>query len=201
MPRYGRGFSARNAWARDDQVRRGFPGRNNCLGGRGDNLSSTHFNEILSLKRFAETRVSTRRCAGPSAGACGRSAAGSIPALYERTALSTKPDRSSSKKSVLCEAEDRVTPDLLLRDPYLLEVRHDNRVVIADSVSRILGRRYLSRPTYLRSKDDRDHSLAGGQGQGRVTSATAHPAGATVKSKAEPDWMDAADCARVPADL
>ena len=39
------------------------------------------------------------------------------------------------------------------------DVRHDNRVVIADAVSRILGRRYLSRPTYLRSKDNRDHSL------------------------------------------
>ncbi len=47
----------------------------------------------------------------------------------------------------------------ILKDPYSFEVRHDNREVIADSVSRILGRRYLSRPTYLRSKDDRDHSL------------------------------------------
>jgi hypothetical protein len=46
-----------------------------------------------------------------------------------------------------------------LKDPYIFDVRHDNRVVIADSVSRILGRRYLSRPTYLGSKDDRDHSL------------------------------------------
>jgi hypothetical protein len=38
-------------------------------------------------------------------------------------------------------------------------VRHDNRVNIADPVSRILGRRYLSRPTHLGSKDARDHSL------------------------------------------
>jgi transaldolase len=45
------------------------------------------------------------------------------------------------------------------KDPSASDVRHDNRVVIADSVSRILGMRYLSRPTYLRSKDDRDHSL------------------------------------------
>ena len=44
-------------------------------------------------------------------------------------------------------------------DPFTLFVRHDDRVLIADPVSRILGRRYLSRPTYLRSKDDRDHSL------------------------------------------
>lgn len=42
---------------------------------------------------------------------------------------------------------------------YFLDVRHDNRVNIADPVSRILGRRYLSRPTHLGSKDDRDHSL------------------------------------------
>jgi hypothetical protein len=49
-----------------------------------------------------------------------------------------------------------ISRDLASRPP---DVRHDNRVVIADSVSRILGRRYLSRPTYLKSKDDRDHSL------------------------------------------
>jgi hypothetical protein len=47
----------------------------------------------------------------------------------------------------------------VFNDAYLLEVRHDNRVIVADSVSGILGRRYLSRPTYLRSNDDRDHSL------------------------------------------
>src|SRR3954447_23081162 len=46
-----------------------------------------------------------------------------------------------------------------LKDPSLLAVRHDNRVNIADAVSRILGRRYLSRPTHLGSKDARDHSL------------------------------------------
>jgi hypothetical protein len=35
------------------------------------------------------------------------------------------------------------------------EVRHDNREGIADSVSRTLGRRCLSRPTYSPSKDER----------------------------------------------
>jgi hypothetical protein len=44
-------------------------------------------------------------------------------------------------------------------DPFVRFVRHVNRVTIADAVSGILGRRYLSQPTYLRSKDDRDHSL------------------------------------------
>ena len=40
-----------------------------------------------------------------------------------------------------------------------------------------------------------------GQGEGRVTSATARPAGATVKSEAEAIWMDSADCACSPTDL
>jgi hypothetical protein len=53
----------------------------------------------------------------------------------------------------------RWSPGSRSMDRYDHEVRHDNRVVIADPVSRILGRRYLSRPTYLGSKDDRDHSL------------------------------------------
>ena len=47
----------------------------------------------------------------------------------------------------------------LLKDPYNFDVRHDNREGIADTVSRILGRRYLSRPTYLEPKGKGDHSL------------------------------------------
>jgi predicted nuclease of restriction endonuclease-like (RecB) superfamily len=46
-----------------------------------------------------------------------------------------------------------------LKDPYIFDVRHDNREGIADTVSRTLGRRCLSRPTYLKSKDNREHSL------------------------------------------
>jgi hypothetical protein len=79
--------------------------------------------------------------------------------LYERTALSKNSDEVIARDIAALRDEDRITPDLVFRDPYFLAVRHDNRVVIADSVSRILGRRYLSRPTYLKSKDDRDHSL------------------------------------------
>jgi glycosyltransferase involved in cell wall biosynthesis len=51
------------------------------------------------------------------------------------------------------ENEDR--PD----DPFTLFVRHDNREGIADAVSRTLGRRCLGRPTYLKPKGDRKHSL------------------------------------------
>ncbi len=66
-------------------------------------------------------------------------------------AISNFPERLPPPQS------DLVTQSL--KDPYIFDVRHDNRVSIADSVSRILGRRYLNRPTYLGSKDDRDNSL------------------------------------------
>jgi DUF1016 N-terminal domain len=79
--------------------------------------------------------------------------------LFERTALSRKPERLAREELMRLRDEDRLTPDLVFRDPYVLDVRHDNRVNIADSVSRILGRRYLSRPTDLGSKDDREHRL------------------------------------------
>jgi hypothetical protein len=121
-------------------------------------LSWTHFKEIIylddPLKRdfYAELcrieRWSTRTL---------QHKIGHL--LYERTAVSKKPDELIADDLAALRDEDRMTPDLVFRDPYFLDVRHDNRVVIADSVSRILGRRYLSRPTYLGSKDDRDHSL------------------------------------------
>ena len=66
-------------------------------------------------------------------------------------AISNFPERLPPPQS------DLVTQSL--KDPYIFDVGHDNRVNIADSVSRILGRRYLSRPTTLGSKDDREHSL------------------------------------------
>ncbi len=76
--------------------------------------------------------------------------------LYERVGL------SRNKEGVLTlakEGELITTPGQMVRDPYVFEVRHDNREGIADAVSRTLGRRCLSRPTYLNSKDDREHSL------------------------------------------
>jgi hypothetical protein len=54
---------------------------------------------------------------------------------------------------------DRTTPAseivFLANDRCDQEVRHDNREGIADSVSRTLGRRCLSRPTDSPSKDER----------------------------------------------
>ena len=54
-------------------------------------------------------------------------------------------DREPTAAEVVFEANDRCDQ----------EVRHDNREGIADSVSRTLGRRCLSRPTDSPSKDER----------------------------------------------
>jgi hypothetical protein len=79
--------------------------------------------------------------------------------FYERTALAKKSETVIQQELQALREKDRLTPDLVFRDPYLLDVRHDNCEGIADTVSRTLGRRCLSRPTYLKSKDNRDHSL------------------------------------------
>ena len=54
-------------------------------------------------------------------------------------------DRTTSASEIVYLANDRCDQ----------EVRHDNREGIADSVSRTLGRRCLSRPTDSPSKDER----------------------------------------------
>ncbi|MEA3082219.1 MAG: hypothetical protein QOD54_1887, partial [Sphingomonadales bacterium] len=54
-------------------------------------------------------------------------------------------DRKAAPRALVLKANDRCDQ----------EVRHDNREGIADSVSRTLGRRCLSRPTDSPSKDER----------------------------------------------
>lgn len=41
--------------------------------------------------------------------------------LFERTALSKKPERLVGKELALLRSEDRMTPDLVFRDPYILD--------------------------------------------------------------------------------
>jgi predicted nuclease of restriction endonuclease-like (RecB) superfamily len=41
--------------------------------------------------------------------------------LYERTAISKKPDELASQEMAALAEEDRMTPDLVFRDPYLLD--------------------------------------------------------------------------------
>jgi predicted nuclease of restriction endonuclease-like (RecB) superfamily len=41
--------------------------------------------------------------------------------LYERTALSRKPEKLAEMELKTLRDEDRLTPDLVFRDPYLLD--------------------------------------------------------------------------------
>jgi predicted nuclease of restriction endonuclease-like (RecB) superfamily len=43
------------------------------------------------------------------------------PMLYERTVLSRKPEKLAEMELKALRDEDRLTPDLVFRDPYLLD--------------------------------------------------------------------------------
>lgn len=86
-------------------------------------LSWTHFLSIIYLKDsyqrefYAETcrleRWSTRTLQGRIASQ-----------LYERTALSRKPEKLIAEELKALREEDKVTPDLVFRDPYILDFLH-----------------------------------------------------------------------------
>lgn len=83
-------------------------------------LSWTHLRQIIYLKEplqrefYAEMcrveRWSTRKLADKIQGM-----------LYERTAISRKPAQLAKQELKQLREEDRITPDLIFRDPYLLD--------------------------------------------------------------------------------
>ena len=64
-----------------------------------------------------------RRCAGSSGGVCGRLRSKIGGMLFERTALSRKPQLLADQELAKLREEDILTPDLVFRDPYFLDVR------------------------------------------------------------------------------
>ncbi len=115
---YGRGFTRTNLFnmIRCAEV---FPDREivHALSGQ---LSWTHFREIIyiegNLKRdfYAEMcrieRWNTRTLHAKIQSM-----------LYERTAISKKPEKLIQQELALLRDEDRMTPDLVFRDPYFLD--------------------------------------------------------------------------------
>jgi hypothetical protein len=57
--------------------------------------------------------------------------------LYERTALSRKPDKLIAAELQQLRAEDKLTPDLVFRDPYILEAKkpHSRRDLLDESAA------------------------------------------------------------------
>jgi predicted nuclease of restriction endonuclease-like (RecB) superfamily len=115
---YGRGFDRRNLFhmIRFAEL---FPDQE-IVNALRTQLSWTHFRELLSiedpLKRdfYAEMcrieRWSTRTL---------RNKIGHL--LFERTAVSKKPDALIAADIAALRLEDRMTPDMVFRDPYLLD--------------------------------------------------------------------------------
>ena len=115
---FGRGFGEKNL-RRMVQFAETFPDAEIVAALRRQ-LGWTHFKSLISmrdsLKRdfYAEmcriegwsTRIPQQKIDGM---------------LYERTALSRKPDRLIRKELDKLRAEDTLTPDLVLQDPYLLD--------------------------------------------------------------------------------
>lgn len=115
---FGRGFGERNL-ARMVKFAEAFPDRE-ILSALRTKLGWTHFRHIVylddKLKRdfYAEmcrlenwsTRTLEKKIAGM---------------LYERTAISKKPDKLIRQELAVLREEDTLTPDLVFRDPYLLD--------------------------------------------------------------------------------
>jgi DUF1016 N-terminal domain len=117
-PEFGDGFSARNL-ARMIKFAEVFPDTQ-IVAALSRQLGWSHFVEIIPLKDqlqrdfYAEMcrieRWSVRKLREKIAGL-----------LYERTAISRKPAELAKQELRKLREEDQITPDLVFRDPYLLD--------------------------------------------------------------------------------
>jgi len=83
-------------------------------------LSWSHFKEILPLKKPFQRDFYAEMCRVERWSV--RTLRKKIDGmLYERTAISKKPEKLVKKELAALREEDRVTPDLVFRDPYFLD--------------------------------------------------------------------------------
>lgn len=117
-PLYGRGFESRNLW-RMVQFAEAFP-EWEIVATLSRQLSWSHFVELLPLHKPLQRDFYAEMCRieGWSVRVL-RQKIGSM--LYERTALSKKPEELIRAELDALRTEDRLTPDLVFRDPYFLD--------------------------------------------------------------------------------
>jgi predicted nuclease of restriction endonuclease-like (RecB) superfamily len=114
---FGEGFSARNL-ARMISFAEAFPGREIVVT-LSRELSWSHFVAILPLKDALQRDFYAEMCRVERWSVRTlRQKIGGM--LFERTALSRKPAELARKELAALREEDRLTPDLVFRDPYLL---------------------------------------------------------------------------------
>lgn len=118
MPRYGRGFSARSLW-RMVQFAEAFADAE-IVSTLSRHLGWSHFMELIHLKDPLARDFYAEMCRleGWSVRVL-RERIGSM--LFERTALSARPEQLIRHELDALHASGDVAPDLVLKDPYVLD--------------------------------------------------------------------------------
>lgn len=138
---YGAGFGRRNLF-RMIRFAEAFPDEP-IVSTLSAQLSWSHFIEIIALKEPLQRDFYAEMCRVEQWSV--RTLRNKIRGmLYERTAISRKPKELARQELEALREEDRMTPDLVFRDPYLLDVRRDTWNDILGTAKRTLGRWCLS---------------------------------------------------------
>ena len=115
---FGRGFGERNL-ARMVKFAEAFPDPN-ILTALRTKLGWTHFRRIIYLDDPLQRDFYAEMCRMENWST--RTLEQKIRSmLYERTAISKKPDKLIKQELAALRSEDKLTPDLVFRDPYILD--------------------------------------------------------------------------------
>lgn len=115
---YGRGFSEKNL-RRMVQFAEVFPA-GEIVATLSRQLGWSHFKEIIPLKNDLQREFYAEMCRVERWSVRTlREKIGSM--LFERTAISKKPEEVAKAELANLRAEDKLTPDLVFRDPYVLD--------------------------------------------------------------------------------
>ena len=118
VPEFGNGFGARNL-SRMVRFAEVFP-EGKIVSTLLRELSWSHFVEIIPLKDDLQRDFYAEMCRIERWSV--RTLRKKIDGmLYERTAISKKPEKLVKKELTALREEDRLTPDLVFRDPYFLD--------------------------------------------------------------------------------
>lgn len=116
--RYGRGFGEKNL-RRMIQFAEAFPNRQ-IVASLMRQLSWTHFIQLIPLKEPLQREFYAEMCRLERWSV--RELRQKIDGmLYERTALSKKPERLIREEIAALRKNDEVTPDIVFQDPYVLD--------------------------------------------------------------------------------
>ena len=118
MQEYGNGFSY-SALTRMARFFEAFPDRK-IVATLSQTLSWSHFRELLPLEKHLQRDFYAEMCRVERWSV--RTLRKKIDSmLFERTALSKKPDELIRQELDSLRSEDRLTPDMVFRDPYFLD--------------------------------------------------------------------------------